>query len=173
MDNREEFLRLLLRHEPDVKAFIGSLVRDSHLRNDIFQEVALELWRQIDSYDPSRSFGAWARGFAARKILQQRSRQARFPLAFSPETIQAVLQAYDRTEDEVPDRADALRQCLEELPDHSRQLLAMRYERNLKAEEICRQTGRTVEAVYQALSRIRGKLEDCIRRRLAVESGGA
>src|SRR5262249_40782472 len=61
----------------------------------VFQEVALTLWRQIDSYQPERPFGAWARGIAARKVLQLREKSARFPVAFDPETIEAVLAAYD------------------------------------------------------------------------------
>src|SRR5262249_24774993 len=132
---------------------------------DVLQEVALSLWRQIDSYDPTRPFGAWARGVAAKKVLQMRDKSARFPVAFAPETSEAVLAAYDRT-DEGGDRAEALRPCVARLPERSRQLLALRYEHNLPCNEIARSSGSTVEAVYQNLSRIRGRLEDCIRRRL-------
>src|SRR3712207_6409366 len=139
MDQREEFLRLFLRYEADVKAFIGSLVLDRNLRDDVFQEVALALWRQIDSYDRQRSFGAWARGIAARKILQLRDQDARFPVAFAPETLRAILDAYDRTEEAASRKADALRECLEQLPDKARHLLGLRYERGLPAEAIARQ----------------------------------
>jgi RNA polymerase sigma-70 factor (ECF subfamily) len=173
MEGREEFLKLLLRYETDIKAFIGSLVLDPHLRDDVFQEVALVLWLQFDGYDAQRSFGAWARGIAARKILEQRHQNARFPVAFSPKTIQAVLDAYDRMETTVSRKAEALRECLKRLPDQSRYLLTLRYEQGLRAEEIARQKGTTMDAVYQALSRIRAKLEACIRQRLAVGDGGA
>ena len=71
MDPHEEFLRLLLRHQSDVKAFIGSLIQDRHLRDDVFQEVALVLWQEFARYDRSRSFGAWARGIAVKKVLQR------------------------------------------------------------------------------------------------------
>ncbi|HXG09609.1 MAG TPA: sigma-70 family RNA polymerase sigma factor [Gemmataceae bacterium] len=169
MGERHEFLKLLLRHETDIKAFIGSLVLDPHLRDDVFQEVALVLWLQFDSYDPHRSFGAWARGIAYRKILELRHQNARFPVVFSPKTIQAVLDAYDRIEAAVSRKAEALRECLKELPDSSRHLLTLRYEDGLAAEEIARQKHSTVNAVYQALSRIRARLEECIRQRLAVE----
>jgi RNA polymerase sigma-70 factor (ECF subfamily) len=167
MNRQDEFVKLFLRHESDVKAFIGSLVLDPHLRDDVFQEVALTLWRQMDSYDWERSFGAWARGIASRKIMQRRDQDARFPVAFSPETIQAVLDAFERTEDAASGRLDALRECLKSLPDHSRSLLELRYERGLACEDIARQSGRSLDAVYQSLSRIRTKLEECVRQRLA------
>jgi RNA polymerase sigma-70 factor (ECF subfamily) len=163
----QDFLPLFLRCEADLKAFIGSLVLDPHLRADVFQEVALALWRQIDAYDPSRPFGAWARGIAAKKVLQMRDKNARFPIAFSSETIEAVLQAYERTDADA-DRADALRECVRLLPEKARLLLTQRYENNLPCDEIARASGSTVDAVYQNLSRIRGRLEECIRRRLGL-----
>jgi RNA polymerase sigma-70 factor (ECF subfamily) len=164
-----EFLELFLRHEDDLKAFIGSVVPDAHLRADVFQDVALTLWQQFATYDPTRPFGAWARGVALRKVLQHRERWSRFPLAFSPEAIQAIADAYGRTEREGVDRADALRHCLERLPEKSRQLLAWRYEGGLAGEEIAQLAGTTLDALYQALSRLRGRLEECIRQRLALQ----
>jgi RNA polymerase sigma-70 factor (ECF subfamily) len=172
MDRQDEFLKLFLKHQTDVKAFIGSLIFDSHLRDDVFQEVAVTLWRQMDAYDWQKPFGAWARGIAAKKVLQLRDQNARFPIAFSPETIQAVLDEFDRSEEGVPGRLEALRECLRSLPEHSRQLLGLRYEHNLACEQIARQTKRTLDSVYQALSRIRALLEECIRKRLHMSGEG-
>lgn len=172
MTPAEQFLPLLLKHEADVKAFIGSLVLDRHRRDDIFQEVALVLWNRKDDYDPSRSFGAWARGIAAKLILKHRERDALFPLLFSPETIQAIAEAYARTEAIACPAAEALRHCLEKLPEKSRRLLQLRYEKNLRVEEIAGQTASTLDAIYQALSRLRARLEECIRQRLALDEGG-
>lgn len=166
-----QFLKLFLKQETDLRAFIGSLVLDPHVREDVLQEVALVLWENIGSYDATWPFGAWARGIAANKVLQARNQQARFPIAFSPGTIQVILEAYERTETEAPREADALKDCVKELPEKSRELLALRYERELKIEAIAGQLGRTLDAVYQSLSRTRSLLEDCVRRRLAVEGG--
>jgi RNA polymerase sigma-70 factor (ECF subfamily) len=173
MSGHEDFLKLLLRHQINIKAFIGSLVLDAHVRDDVFQEVALVLWQRFEDFDSRRSFGAWARGIAARKVLELRHKNARFPPVFAPATVQAVLEAYDRIEDTISRKADAMRECLKGLPDEARQLLTLRYEQDCRAEEIARQRGSTIDAIYQALSRIRARLEDCIRRRLVVEQGGA
>jgi RNA polymerase sigma-70 factor (ECF subfamily) len=172
MNRQDDFLKLFLQHQADIKAFIGSLILDAHLRDDVFQEVALALWRQMDSYDWERSFGGWARGIAAHKILQLRDQNARFPAAFAPQTIQAILDEFDRTEEIASRKMDALRECLKQLPARSRDLLNLRYERNLGCEQIARQTQRTLDAVYQTLSRIRTRLEECIRRRLAFADEG-
>ena len=167
MIERDEFLKRFLKSEADIKAFIGSLVPDPHLRDDVFQEVALALWQQMEVYHAERSFGAWARGIAANKILQARERNARFPVVFSPETIRSVLDAFDQSESDANRRAEALRDCVKQLPEKSRQLLTLRYEQDLKNDEIARRSRSTVEAIYQAMSRIRQRLEACIRRKLA------
>jgi RNA polymerase sigma-70 factor, ECF subfamily len=172
MNRPDEFLKLLLKHQMEVKGFIGSVVPDRHLRDDVFQEVAVILWQQMDSYDPSRPFAAWARGIAANKILQMREKNARFPLPFSPETIEALRDEFDRTEPAGSEQLDALRECLHELPPHSRRLLELRYERNLACEQIAQETQRTLDAVYQTLSRLRTKLEECVRKRLAQTEKG-
>ncbi|MBM4032554.1 MAG: sigma-70 family RNA polymerase sigma factor [Planctomycetes bacterium] len=172
MADREAFLMLLLRNEAGIRAFIASLIRDPNTRDDVFQEVALALWQQADRYDPRRPFEAWARGIAANKILQRRHQDKRFPIAFPPETILAILDAFDRTQGETPGRLDALRHCLERLPERGRQLLALRYEEGLSVREVAERTSRTLDAAYQALCRVRAALEDCIRRRLAAQGEG-
>jgi RNA polymerase sigma-70 factor (ECF subfamily) len=167
MNRQHEFLKLLLTHQVNIKAFIGALVPDRHLRDDVFQEVAVTLWEEMDSYDWDRPFAPWARGIAARKIMRQRDQDARFPLVFSPASIEAVLSEFERTDEKSPENLDALRECLRDLPSRSRDLLALRYERNLPCEQIARLTRRTLDAVYQVLSRLRSKLEDCIRQKMA------
>lgn len=172
MPEHEEFLKRLLKTEDDLRAFIGSLVLDGHARDDVFQDVVLALWRETKSYDPARSFGAWARGVAAHKIMQHKAQDKRFPSTLAPDAIKAVLEAYDRTEDGAARRMSALRECIKQMPQKSRQLVVLRYENGLPAEQMARRTGQTIDAVYQTLARIRAHLEDCVRHRLALEGEG-
>lgn len=57
-----EFLKLIIAHQDDLRAFLASLVRNGHDREDVFQETVLTLWDKFDEYDRSRAFGAWAKG---------------------------------------------------------------------------------------------------------------
>ena len=159
------FLRLFLRHQGDLRAFLGSVVRDRAAAEDLFQEISLVLWQSFAQYDPTRPFGAWARGIAVKKVLQGREKSRRLPLAFSPQAIQAVADAYDRTDDLAPDSA-ALRDCISKLPPRSQSLLALRYERSLKLGEIAKEVGSTLDAVHKLLSRIRENLQECLQRGL-------
>jgi RNA polymerase sigma-70 factor (ECF subfamily) len=168
MDSQSRFLALLLQHQLGLRAFIGSLVRDREARDDLFQEVALTLWNEFARYDPARPFGAWARGIAAHKVQQRWAREARVPVPFPPAAIQALLDAYDRTEAVESHRADALQRCLDQLPERSRQLLALRYEQSLSLAQIADRVCSTPDAVHKALSRLRARLHQCVQMRLAV-----
>jgi RNA polymerase sigma-70 factor (ECF subfamily) len=171
MDQQEDFLRLFLMTQTEIRAFIGSLIRDRHGCDDVFQEVALVLWKEFARYDRTRSFGAWARGIAAKKVMQRWERLSRQPVPFSPQAIQAILEAYDQSEASALPQADALQRCLEQLPDKARQLLALRYEKALKLGQIAQSVQSSLDAVHKALSRIRQRLQDCVERRLAAQGG--
>jgi RNA polymerase sigma-70 factor (ECF subfamily) len=171
MDQHETFLKLLLTHQSDVRAFLSSMVRDRSQAEDLFQEVCLVLWKSFASYDPERSFGAWARGIAAKKVLQTWEKSKRLPLAFSPRALQAVLEAYTRTERD-PAHAEGLRDCIQKLPDRSRRLLALRYEKSFTLARIAQEVDSTLDAVHKLLSRIRGALQECIERRVQAGDRG-
>lgn len=169
MDPNAEFLKLFLRHQGDLKAFLVSVVRDRSQVEDLFQEVSLVLWQSFKDYDPARPFGAWARGIAANKVLQSREKTRRFPLAFSPAALQAVLEAYDRTEPDRGDEMERMRDCISRLPGKSRRYLALRYEQSLKLNEIARRAGTTLDAAHKTLSRIRDAVQACMERKVAPE----
>jgi RNA polymerase sigma-70 factor (ECF subfamily) len=164
-DAHERFLALFLRHQADLRAFLASVLRDRAAVEDLFQETALVLWKKFDEYDPARPFGAWARGVAAHKVLQERAR--RVPLAFSPEAVRAVAEAFDRAPEET-DLAP-LRDCVSRLPEKARRLLALRYGEGLALGEIGRRVGGTLDAVHKALSRAREAVERCLRGKAASE----
>jgi RNA polymerase sigma-70 factor (ECF subfamily) len=168
MDPHNEFLPLFLQHQVGVRAFIGALVRDRHTRDDVFQEVALTLWHEFARYDRARPFGAWARGIAAKKVLQRFHKDTRQPVPFAPETIQALLDAYERSERDESEHAEALQRCVDQLPPRSRHLLTLRYEQSLKLGQIAGQLRTTLDAVHKALSRLRTRLQECVEQRLAA-----
>ncbi len=163
------FLPLFLAAEPDLRAFVGSLVAEPAAREDLFQEVAVTLWECFERFDPERgAFGAWARGVAANKVLHARRRSGRLPVSFPPEAIAQIAEAFGADPDEELGgaRAEALRDCLRRLPERSRKLVELRYEEGLSGRQLAGHLGRSIDAVYQSLSRIRRGLEECIRGRL-------
>lgn len=166
MNDQETFLTLFLKHQDDLRAFIGSIVRERAAREDVLQETALILWREFERFDHNRSFGAWARGIAAKKLLQRLDRGERWHNSLPQEAIPLLLAAFDRTEDLLDARRDALEHCLDTLPEKSRTMLVLRYEHGHSLSQIAEHVGNTLDAVNKTLSRIRGNLRDCIERRM-------
>ena len=170
MNHPDRFLPLFLEIQSDLRAFIGAMVRDPVTREDVFQEVSMVLWKSFAKYDPARPFGAWARGVAARKILEDHRLRARLPEAFPPEVIEAVAAGFDQDQGHAAwrDREQALNQCLELLPERSAALIAERYEKGRAVEDLAGDTGMTMDALYQTLSRLRKQLRECVQRRLGL-----
>jgi RNA polymerase sigma-70 factor (ECF subfamily) len=168
VDRQARFLEHFLRTQDDLRAVIGSLVRERHSAEDVFQETALVLWKKFDEYDATRPFGAWARGIAVRKAMQFFEKQHRAPAPFSPDVLDALLDAYDRYEAEDAPLREALETCVRKLPERSRRLLAVRYDEGLKLHEMAARLGKTLDAVHKTLSRIREALRRCVERELAV-----
>jgi len=51
MPDRDSFVELILTHERDLRAFIGSLLLDRNTSEDVSQECAMTRWREFDRYD--------------------------------------------------------------------------------------------------------------------------
>jgi RNA polymerase sigma-70 factor (ECF subfamily) len=166
----DRFLPLFLPVQADLRAFIGAAVRDVVTREDIFQEVAMILWKKFELYDPARPFGAWARGIAIRKILEDRRLQGRLPESCTAEALEALSHGFDADEAEAPwkDREKALNHCLEQLPERSSRLIRERYHQNHSIERMAEEEGLSLDAIYQTLSRLRRHLRECVQRRLGL-----
>lgn len=171
-ERQERFLRLFLPEQGGIRAFIRATVWDRARCDDVFQEVALVLWRELDRYDPERPFGAWARGIAAKTVLKSYRDAKRAPVALSPEAILALDAAFEElsrsgeVKASLSTREEALRTCLDRLPERARALVRMRYGDSLKATEIASRVMSSPDAVQKALSRLRESLQKCVERRL-------
>ena len=164
-----DFLRLFLKHESDLRAFVGSVVRDVHAREDLLQEVSLALLESFARFDEAQSFGAWARGIAANKMKQGWDKTKRCPVAMSPESINALADAFERREPTASEQLEALERCVESLPEKPRRLMMLRYGQSLALSEIADRVEATLSAVSKAMARIRLRLKECVERRLAAE----
>jgi RNA polymerase sigma-70 factor (ECF subfamily) len=170
MLEHDHFLPHFLAVQSDLRAFIGAAVRDPATREDVFQEVAMILWKKFERYDPARPFGAWARGIASRKILEDHRMKGRLPESCTPEALEMLSSGFmaDAAESPWEARETALNQCLDTLPERSARLIRDRYHADQPMEAMAAKAGLSVEALYQTLSRLRRQLRDCVQRRLEL-----
>jgi RNA polymerase sigma-70 factor (ECF subfamily) len=166
----EAYLRLLTQHDRWLAAFVFSLVPQAADAEDLLQEVKITMWKHFGKFEQGSNFRAWARRIATNQILNYRRAMRRHPGAELEESfIEAVAAEIDRRADALDHRAEALRHCLHKLPEAHRKLIVWRYYEDCGIEEIAAKSQRTVEAVYQLLSRVRGLLNDCVSRQLAAQ----
>jgi RNA polymerase sigma-70 factor (ECF subfamily) len=165
-----EFSELLREGRSRIFGYLLALVQNLADAEDLYQQTALLLWEKYDQYTPGTDFGSWATTVAHYTALNFLRRQSRRRVLFSEAAftrlaaIQSELKSSDCTA-----RSDALDQCVAALPAAERRLVQLRYQGDRSIEQIAQGDGRTVGAVYTALSRIRKSLLACIERRLAKE----
>ena len=131
--------------------------------DDVVQEVfVVALTKPFEDRGPDAT-GAFLRAIGKNLVLRERrSAAARREV----ELADAVW--HEEPGDDA--RIDALRQCVGELPERSRQLLEMTYGDGAGREDAARAMGMRGDGVKTALRRLRAALRACVERRLG---GGA
>ena len=154
---------VLLRGRPRIMAMALAIVRDAHAADDIFQQVVLSaLERRVQFRDPHHVL-AWAiRAARFRAIDLARQRK----LHSLSDTVLDQLESrwVELPEAELSDRTRVLHQCLDKLSTPIRGLLRLRYDEGLSCTAIADRLGRTLDAVYQALSRTHRALRNCVEQ---------
>jgi RNA polymerase sigma-70 factor (ECF subfamily) len=163
--------RLLMHHRTALYGYIFACVRNHADAEDILQNVSVAVTESIGNLADEKGFLPWAREIARRRVLAHR-RLARREQPLDPELLARLAEAAERVEQHVPasDQRAALLACLEALPGHSRRLIAMRYDGSVAGmSELARKFGRTIQAIYAQVKRIKTALRECVERRLALE----
>jgi RNA polymerase sigma-70 factor (ECF subfamily) len=169
MGKTELFIELLTRHQHRILLFILSLVRNQTDAEEILQETSLVLWQKFDEFEPGTSFKAWAFRVAYLKVRKHWDRRNHDGLRFDQEFLERVAAIAGSASDTADRQEEALARCLERLPEKDRDLVRFRYQRDGSVKTAAKRLGRSKQAVYQALARIRQRLHDCVRMTLAVE----
>jgi RNA polymerase sigma factor (sigma-70 family) len=168
----ESIVQVLLRERLRVTALASAVTRDVHAADDIFQQVVLSALESRDQFRGPDHVLAWAlRAARHRAVDFARSRRLRS----LPDDVLDLLESRwtDPVGAAASDRGEALHQCLGRLTSSARELLQMRYAEGLTAVEVAARLCRTVDAVYQTLSRIHRGLRQCVERELELGGHGA
>jgi RNA polymerase sigma-70 factor (ECF subfamily) len=168
--SHEEFMRLFLENEHEVLRYVLALVPNLTDARDIVQETAVSLWKRFADYDPEQPFAPWACRFALNKVRHHWRREKRKQQFFADETMEYLAVRRVELADVLDYRRDFLKECLRRMPEHSKAIVVGYYFREKTVEQLSEETGRTVEAIYKALQRIRRGLCDCITQRMLHEA---
>jgi RNA polymerase sigma-70 factor (ECF subfamily) len=168
----QRFLTLLGKHEPQLAAYVFSLVSNFADAEDLVQELRLRLWDQFDAYDPNKDFGAWGRTIARYLVLAHWEKQGRtWRNLTSAEFLDAVGRSYEAQGEVLQQRSQALRTCIDKLPAKSRELLMKVYQGRETLQQVAATLGRSYEAIRKNVQRVRQIVRTCITRQLQKVDG--
>ncbi|MEO0477785.1 MAG: sigma-70 family RNA polymerase sigma factor [Planctomycetota bacterium] len=160
------FLPLWTQHQRRIFAYIYTLIPNRSDAEDLLQETSITLWEKFEEFEQGTDFVAWGCQVAYWKVRNARRKYARSPIIHDDELLSSISDKAIAARDELDQRHDALAHCLEKLGDRDHALVMSRYESDATVKDVAKRTGRTAEAAYKALSRIRQALLDCVTLRL-------
>ncbi len=165
------FDALLARYQNRLYRYLQRLVREPAVAEDLFQQTWLRVVQNIRSLDPGRNFEAWlfriAHNLAIDHLRRHRMESLDEPLP-SGEAAGTLLSAaapgaLERLLDK--ERRQLLAATLAELPAIQREVLTLRFEEEMKLEEIA-------EVLDIPLSTAKSRLKRALDGlRLKLESG--
>ena len=141
------------------------------MAEDISQQVFLEFLSKAERFDlasdPKPLLAAMTR-HVARRLWQERTRSHAPELRQLMEYIRNLAEGEQMSPYSDEDR-QALKDCLDKLPDKGRKIVEVHYGLGVSSAEIARRMEMEPGAVRQALFRLRAQLKECMKART---SGG-
>ncbi len=170
--NNEAFDVLLERHKQKIYSYIFNIVKNKDLADDIFQETFVKVIVTIKQgrYSERNRFSAWLTRIAHNLIIDN-FRQEKVENSVSTDEDETdFLNRRDLCEGNIEDEIvaiqvnDDLRNLVMSLPDPQREVVVLRYYRDMSFKEIAEATGVSINT---ALGRMRYAILNI--RRLASE----
>jgi len=169
-DKHKLFLRMFLQNERRLYAYILTLLPQRADADDVLQETSLVMWDKFDANAPPTEFLAWGRRVAYNKVLDFYKKSQRARARLSQVFLDRMSEAAGQGDGlQLDDRREALGSCLEKLTQRDRDLLARRFADGATTQSTSEQLGRSVDAVYKALAKLRQALFNCVQKTLARE----
>lgn len=164
----ELFADLVKEHQVSLRVFVRSLGVESGWVDDLAQDTFVVAYREMDSYDPDRDFGKWLRGIARNLVRNELRKQGRHRRILHESLSQHLLGLAENEKDREVDvtQLSALRDCVEQLPGKSRELVRSRYFEGWDATILADKFEMKAATVRQTLLRIRRQLYQCVNQRV-------
>lgn len=160
---QEEFGSLYDEYKNVVYSAIHFYVRDHDIKEDLHQEVWLNVFKSLPSFDSRAKLSTWIFGLAKNVILAWRRKNP--PPVEAPEEVAAPSE-----EERTVARLD-LERAMIDLSPEEQQILFMRYTMDLSYEELAAKTGLPVSTVKSRLFEARAKLRRRLEKKPRLKTG--
>ena len=164
------FVHQLTESQSSLRAYLLAALGNYDDASEVLQRTNLVLWRNARKFRPEAEFMPWAVTLARFEVMSFYRDRSRDRHVFTEELALLMLQSAETEKVDLVDRQAALRQCIAQLPQTSREMVAMRYESRTSIAAMATRMERTENAIKSALVRIRKALAECITKRMEVDS---
>jgi len=167
-DPNDAFVTLLVQHRHALYAFIAKQLVNAADAEDVFQKTSIVLWKKRDQFHHDGSFFHWACGIAFNEIRNFLKVERRNKVHFDLELVQILAEEATAECALTESRVAALRECMAGLSSRQREILNHCYLGSHSITEVANALGRERSALYKQLARLKQKLLECIRLRVAA-----
>lgn len=173
MDRQQQLTSQFLANRHSLFAYIYGFVRNAHDAEDLFQEVWLRFAEAAQRGQAIEDPAKWSRGVARNLILHYWRDRKTDHQPVADEQLMALIDTAFAEQEGQHDywlaRQQALAECVQELPERSRQMLRLKYEQGLSAQGVAEKLAQSAAAVLMALSRVRNALRECAGKKLRLQ----
>ena len=170
--SNQDILRTLMKSRDRIAAAAWVVVRDAQTAEDVFQNVALKAITKEVSFDAEGAVLSWAFITARREGIDWLRRRQNESTVLDTEILELLEQEWLSEAVRVADaRLEAMRECLNSMPEKSRRLLRLRYFEGYACKDVAEKLGAGLQAIYKRLSRLHQGLKECIEQRLNEAKG--
>jgi RNA polymerase sigma-70 factor (ECF subfamily) len=164
----QEFEARVREHQSGLRAFIRALGADEAWVDDLAQEAFIVAYRRLDQFEPGTDFGKWLRSIARFLVANERRKEIRRSRLLPFAIVDVLLQSESENSAELDATRflPAMRECVDQLPARSREMLRRRYAANDNATTLARRLGMNADTVRQQLLRIRVAVKECIEKKI-------
>lgn len=169
----EAFSAIVRRLHGEVRGFLAMMAVAPDWIDDVAQEVFIEAYRGLLRFEPDRSFVKWVRGIARNVVRRHAERQSRESRLRQDAVSQWMRRreeeraaAASGTAEEPGGSIEALRTCLDRLPEHLRRLVHLQVAERMTSAAIAQVVERSADAVRMALMRARAALLQCVQSQI-------
>ena len=165
-----DFMRLLMQNEPALRAFARSLLPDWHLVDEVIQEASVTAREKFGQLRDEEGFLPWAKVIVRFKCLSAVGKLGRDRHVFSDGVLEMLADEAEALDAEGQvEKMEALRGCLGKFSKAHQELLLAPYSGDGRVRVIAEESGKSANALYKLLGRLREKLSVCVHESLAQE----
>jgi RNA polymerase sigma-70 factor (ECF subfamily) len=174
-EKRDRVIKAAFSCRTDLLTYARSLLGNFTAAEDVVHEAMIVVMNKYDQFQEGTSVLAWCRAIVRLEVLhakRQYHQERSLAERLIDDAVDAAFNEFQasRKNDEKISRQEAIRHCLEKIPDRGRAVLESRFKDELGYNQIGEQLGMTIEAVRKSLFRLKKQLRSCVESRMRITS---